>query len=59
MAGMKGIKNAEQWCFSIGKADERFAGNGVSATEGKNGRLLCFSNGEGERNKCWTELFRK
>jgi hypothetical protein len=31
-----------------GKLTKGFAGNGVSATEGKNGRLLCFSNGEGE-----------
>jgi hypothetical protein len=28
-------KNAEQWCFSIGKADERLLTIGVSAMGGK------------------------
>jgi hypothetical protein len=31
----KEMKNAEQWCFSIGKTDERLLTIGVSATEGK------------------------
>jgi hypothetical protein len=39
------MKNVEQWCFSIGKTDERLLVHGVSATGGR-------------RNKCWTELFR-
>ena len=32
MMGWKEIKNAEQWCFSIGKTDERLLIIGVSAT---------------------------
>jgi hypothetical protein len=31
----KGMKNAEQWCFSIGEADEKLLTIGVSATGGK------------------------
>jgi hypothetical protein len=45
MMGWKEMKNAEQWCFSIGKTDERLliigvsvtgkvAANGVAAEEG-------------------------
>jgi hypothetical protein len=35
MTGWKEMKNAEQWCFSIGKTDERLLVIGVSATGGK------------------------
>jgi hypothetical protein len=35
MMGWKEMKNAEQWCFSIGKTDERLLTIGVSATGGK------------------------
>ena len=39
-------KNAEQWCFSIGKNDERLL-------------VMVFQQQKGERqNNCWTELFR-
>jgi hypothetical protein len=31
----KGMKNAEQWCFSIGETDEKLLTIGVSATGGK------------------------
>jgi hypothetical protein len=31
----KGMKNAEQWCFSIGETDENLLTIGVSATGGK------------------------
>jgi hypothetical protein len=31
----KEMKNVEQWCFSIGKTDERLLTIGVSATGGK------------------------
>jgi hypothetical protein len=35
----KGMKNAEQWCFSIGGTGEKLLTIGVSAT-GENERLL-------------------
>jgi hypothetical protein len=35
MTGWKEMKNVEQWCFSIGKTDERLLVIGVSATGGK------------------------
>jgi hypothetical protein len=35
----KGMKNAEQWCFSIGGTSEKLLSIGVSAT-GENERLL-------------------
>jgi hypothetical protein len=35
----KGMKNAEQWCFSIGETGEKLLSIGVSAT-GENERLL-------------------
>jgi hypothetical protein len=35
MTGWKEMKNAERWCFSIGKTDERLLVIGVSATGGK------------------------
>ena len=66
----KGMKNAEQWCFSIGETDEKLLTIGVSAT-GENERLLVFRQREKllrmvlqqrkgkKRNKCWTELFRE
>jgi hypothetical protein len=31
----KGMKNVEQWCFSIGETDEKLLTIGVSATGGK------------------------
>jgi hypothetical protein len=41
MKGWKEMKNVEQWCFSIGKTDERLLVIGVSAT-GENERLVVF-----------------
>jgi hypothetical protein len=35
MMWWKEMKNAEQWCFSIGKTDERLLTISVSATGGK------------------------
>ena len=35
MMGGKEVKDAEQWCFSIGKTDERLLTIGVSAMGGK------------------------
>jgi hypothetical protein len=35
MMGWKEMKNDEQWCFSIGKTDERLLTISVSATGGK------------------------
>jgi hypothetical protein len=68
----KEMKNAEQWCFSIGKTDEGLLTNGVSATwMNDKGLLVVFQQREkllrtvlqqrkgGKRNKCWTELFRE
>jgi hypothetical protein len=40
MMGWKEMKNAEQWCFSIGKTDEKVADN------------QCFSNGR-KMKGCW------
>jgi hypothetical protein len=48
MAGVEGMKNAEQWCFSIGKTDERLLVIGVSATGGEMEGCWCFSNGKRE-----------
>jgi hypothetical protein len=40
----EGMKNAEQWCFSIGGNSERL--------------LVTMFQQRGERqNRCWTELF--
>jgi hypothetical protein len=41
----KGMKNAEQWCFSIGETGEKLLTIGVSAT-GENERLLVFRQQE-------------
>jgi hypothetical protein len=55
----KEMKNAEQWCFSIGKTDERLLTIGVSATGGKVAANGVAAEEGGKRNKCWTELFRE
>jgi len=64
------MKNVEQWCFSIGKTDERLLVTVFQQREG-NERLLVFQQRKkllllvfqqwkgGKRNKCWTELFRE
>jgi hypothetical protein len=60
MTGWKEIKkNAERWCFSIGKADEGLLTNGVSAT--KRGETIagrsCFGNDGGEKKMTgWKEM---
>jgi hypothetical protein len=51
MMGWKKMKNAEQWCFSIWKTDERLLVIGVSAT-GENERLLVFQQ-RGKMKGCW------
>jgi hypothetical protein len=54
-------KNTEQWCFNIGKNDERFMVTVFQQWKGENEKLMVvvFQQQKGERrNKCWTELFR-
>jgi hypothetical protein len=70
MTGAEGMKNAEQWCFSIRKTDERLLTTvfqqreenerfaGVSATGKVVAHGVAAEEGE-KRNKCWTELFRE
>jgi hypothetical protein len=54
--GWEEMKNAEQWCFSMGNTDER-----LSVFQQREKLLLMvFQQWKGEkRNKCWTELFRQ
>jgi hypothetical protein len=55
----KGMKNAEQWCFSIGETDGKLLTIGVSATGKVAAYGVAAGKGKKERNKCWTELFRE
>jgi hypothetical protein len=45
MRGWKELKNAEQWCFSIGKTDERLLVTVFQQRE-ENERLLVFQQRE-------------
>jgi hypothetical protein len=54
--GWEEMKNAEQWCFSMGNTDERLP----VFQQREKLLLMVFQQWKGEkRNKCWTELFRE
>jgi hypothetical protein len=55
----KGMKNAEQWCFSIGGTGGKLLSIGVSATGEKLLRMVLQQRKGKKRNKYWTELFRE